>query len=77
MRSRSRRCDDAPLSETTRDAEHVKRGFESRQTAFSEEIEQVREELDERFGEEGSKMREVSDSRGITTDPSGAEHDYC
>jgi hypothetical protein len=46
------------LSETTKDIEHVRREFESMQTDFEEEIEDVRKELNEKFGDDG----ELADS---------------
>jgi DNA replication protein DnaD len=52
------------LSETTKDVEHVKREFESLQTSFEEEIEQVRDELEETFGEDGELDEALTDHLG-------------
>lgn len=52
------------LSETTKDVEHVKREFESLQTSFEEEIEQVRDELQETFGEDGELDEALTDHLG-------------
>jgi len=52
------------LSETTKDVEHVKREFESLQSDFEEEIEQVRDELEETFGEDGELDEALTDHLG-------------
>lgn len=41
------------LAETSKEVEHVKREFERMQTAFDDELDTVRDELDRRFGDNG------------------------
>lgn len=52
------------LSETTKDVEHVRREFEAMQTEFAEEIEDVRRELDEKFGDDGELADSLNDHLG-------------
>jgi SMC interacting uncharacterized protein involved in chromosome segregation len=52
------------LSETTKDVEHVKREFESLHSNFEKEIEQVRDELEETFGEDGELDEALTEHLG-------------
>jgi hypothetical protein len=52
------------LSETTKDVEHVRKEFESMQSEFESEIEDVREELQQKFGDEGKVSRILNEHLG-------------
>lgn len=52
------------LSETTKDVEHVKREFASMQTEFEDEIDDVREALNEKFGDDGELAEALSEHLG-------------
>jgi len=52
------------LSETTKDVEHVKREFNSMQTELEREIEEVTEELNEKFGDEGELGKVLEEHLG-------------
>lgn len=52
------------LSETTKDVEHVKHEFESMQTELENEIEDVREELKDKFGDDGELTNTLTDHLG-------------
>jgi hypothetical protein len=52
------------LADTSKDLEYVKREFESMQTALEEELTDVRDDLDDRFGEEGELPELLDDYFG-------------
>lgn len=52
------------LSETTKDVEHVKREFDSMQTEFQKEMEEVRGELNDKFGDDGELANSLTEHLG-------------
>lgn len=52
------------LGETTKDVEHVKREFESMQAEFEGEIEDVCNELDQKFGDDGELAEALTEHLG-------------
>jgi predicted nuclease with TOPRIM domain len=52
------------LADTSKDLEYVKREFESMQTALEEELTDVRDDLDDRFGDEGDLPELLDDYFG-------------